>query len=331
MMADGRTYWWAKDAQWLARDGIVELGTEFGPVGPLIIDAICGMAKLENDAGKVFTGHAAVAYAAFTDPDTCRAVVLRAVEIGVLDDFEPEPDGRRFAVRVSGWRADQKKGRAADRDAARRARNAELADDPVPDENPSDLTLTHAHSRSLTPSDVPVGTGQDRTGQDTSSSLRSEDVAAPEPAKRQVIRWRGKPIDPDRLDLAAAILTAFNARAGTGYRPITRNGKPSEDLSRILGAIDDDDRITLPIAERMIDEAFTRPFWQGRPHAGVVFGRKVASGLLEQAINPAPPGPPPPTGSRGAGYLDELKRMHADATAEHPPSAATDLAERTAA
>lgn len=324
-MAEGRTYWWAKDAAWIDRDAIVELGEMFGPAGPLVIDVLSGMAKLENHGGRVFTGYRAVARKCFITAEQAEQIVEQAAKIGALDDLEIEPDGRRFTARISGWQADQKKGRAADRDAARREREADAR-------RGADTRETHADSRPLTHPHVPVGTGQDRTEQNTSSSLRSEDVVAHTIAKRQVIRWRGKPIKPDRLDLAAAILTAFNARAGTGYRPITRNGKPSEDLSRILGAIDDDDRITLPVAERMIDEAFTRPFWQGRPHAGVVFGPKVASGLLEQAVNPAPPGPPPPT-SRGAGYLDELKRMHADATAEHPAPAAppADITERTAA
>lgn len=104
------------------------------------------------------------------------------------------------------------------------------------------------------------------------------------------MKWRGKVIKPDRVAVAVEILNAFNETANTGYRPATRSGKPSHDLSRILGAINDDDRITLPIAERMIQIAFSRPFWQGRPHTGVVFGPGVASALVEEAVNPTPAG-----------------------------------------
>lgn len=176
-MADGKTYWWAKDAQWLQRDGIVELGTEFGAAGPLLLDALCGMAKLENDAGHVFTGYVALARVAFTDPDVCRQVIERAVEIGVLDDFEPADDGRRFSVRVSGWQADQKKGRAADRDAQRRARTKTAALEAKPASSASDAT-ERGNSRPLTHTHAPVGTGQDRTEQNT-SSLRSEEPQTP--------------------------------------------------------------------------------------------------------------------------------------------------------
>ena len=319
-MAEGKTYWFALDAAWLDRDAPDELGDEFGPGGPLTLIALMCAAKLENDGGRVHAAFRTLAKRNFTgDVDLTRRIVEHATAIGAIDDLKMHGAGRRFSCRLSGWQADQSKGRTAARVAAHRAGK---------EESPSYDPL-HGVSSNASVGDR---TGQDSTGQhSTSSSLRSEDVACP-PDKKSTIRWRGKPIRPDHLDLATAILTAFNARAGTGYRPITRNGKPSEDLSRILGAIDDDDRITLPVAARMIDEAFTRPFWQGRPHAGVVFGPKVASGLLEQAVNPAPPGPPPPT-SRGAGYLDELKRMHADATAEHPAPAAppADITERTAA
>lgn len=146
-MAEGKTYWWAKDASWIDRDAIVELGEEFGPAGPLIIDVLSGMAKLENDAGRVFTGFRALARKCFTTPEDAEKVVAHAAKIGALDDLDVESDGRRFTARISGWQADQKKGRAADRDAQRRARTKA------------------GDSRSLTSTHVPVGTGQDRTAQ----------------------------------------------------------------------------------------------------------------------------------------------------------------------
>lgn len=218
-MADGRTYWWAKDAAWLQRDAIVELGEEFGPAGPLVIDALCGMAKLENDAGRVRTGFRALARAAFVDVTLCNAVIAHATQIGVLDDFEADPDGRRFSCRVSGWQADQKKGRAADRDARRRERDAQRAseqDSPANSENSADSegrladgaddVSKREDSRPLTQTHVPVGTGQDRTEQNrTSSSLRSEEKTLVELANSTPADPAAKPDgepDPHRRAVA---------------------------------------------------------------------------------------------------------------------------------
>lgn len=283
----GRTTWWAKDAAWWRRGRIVKLGREFGPAGPAVIDVLMGEAKQQGPSkghdGSVKADVASLSMCAFIDDDALvQAIVEKAAQIGLLDDFEDLGDGL-FTCRMSGWRSDVEMPLAAATKAAQRA-----GGNPKPARMSPDVPGCPPMSPDV-PRDVDVDGDVD--GETPTSSLRS-DVAAPTATKRQTIRWRGKPIRPDHLDLATAILTAFNARAGTGYRPITRNGKPSEDLSRILGALDDDDRITLPIAGRMIEVAFSRPFWQGRPHTGVVFGPRVASALVEEAVNPAPAGTP---------------------------------------
>ncbi|MFZ1694203.1 MAG: hypothetical protein WAT74_13470 [Flavobacteriales bacterium] len=129
-MSAGKTYWWAKDAAWLDREAVVELGVRFGPAGPLVLDALCGMAKFENDAGRVFTGLLSVSRKTFTDPDLVCEIVTVAADVGALDDLEFDEDGRRFRCRVSGWQADQTKGRTAQRVAEHRAK----ADDQQGDE-----------------------------------------------------------------------------------------------------------------------------------------------------------------------------------------------------
>lgn len=45
-MSAGKTYWWAKDAAWLDREAVVELGVQFGPGGPLVraLVFLCGVA-----------------------------------------------------------------------------------------------------------------------------------------------------------------------------------------------------------------------------------------------------------------------------------------------
>jgi hypothetical protein len=152
----GRTYWWAKDAAWLRRELVVELGEEFGPAGPLVLDALNGAAKLENDGGRVRSGFRALSRDCFLDdPSLARRIVEHAGTIGALDDLEIDEDGRRFVARISGWAADQNKGRAAQRQADKRAADQS--------NQPEDDVTQRDESRPVTHGHVPVGTGQDST------------------------------------------------------------------------------------------------------------------------------------------------------------------------
>lgn len=115
-MSSGRTSWWAKDGGWYDRERVVELGEEFGPAGPLVLDWLSCQAKLQNDGpfdaptGVVKSGFRAVARGCFiADADIVRSIVELAAEIGALDDLAV--DGRTFTCRISGWRSEQ--GRAA--------------------------------------------------------------------------------------------------------------------------------------------------------------------------------------------------------------------------
>lgn len=133
------------------------------------------------------------------------------------------------------------------------------------------------------------------------------------------VRWRGRQVPQPTIELAIGILDAFNAAAGTNYRPLDGQGKPSGNLSRILGALDADDRIDLPAASQMIRVAFARRFWQGRPQTGVVFGPGVREGLLEEALNPQPAGharPKSPSLIAAEDRFSRLRAMHAEAVAE---------------
>lgn len=119
-MSGGRTIWWPKDTAWHRRERIVELGEEFGPVGPLIIDWLSCEAKVQDDGGKVKSGERSVARGCFTDVVTVRHVLSRAVTIEQLEDFE-EANGR-FECRISGWKADNERGSSAMRKRAQRER-----------------------------------------------------------------------------------------------------------------------------------------------------------------------------------------------------------------
>lgn len=119
-MSDGRTSWWPCDAAEHDRELIVELGEEFGPLGPYTIRVLKDLAQQQRSA-TVKTGFRVLRGKTFApDIEMVRAVVERAAEIGALDDLEIHEDGRRFTVRISGWDADQARGREAIRKARQR-------------------------------------------------------------------------------------------------------------------------------------------------------------------------------------------------------------------
>lgn len=172
----GRTSWWAKDAAWHRRELIVELGDEHGSEGPNVVDVLSSWAQEQRGGGTVRGGFRTLARESFVTLEKARAVVEMAAAIGVLDDLEIDPDGRRFTCRLSGWTADQERGRATFRKATQRDQLA-------------DVTASHGESRQVTPSALPDQTKADqeelaatpqrsRASQPTSRSL-AETVACP--------------------------------------------------------------------------------------------------------------------------------------------------------
>lgn len=188
-MSSGRTTWWAKDAAWLRRELIVELGEEHGPGGATVLDALSSWAQEQRDDGFVRGGFRSLAREAFVTTEVARAIVEHAAAIGALDELTVDDDGRRFTCRVSGWMADQERGRAAFRKAAQRrdaAGDAAIEDMPQPDgpkQDMSRLTGTDRDkSRSVTPSPLPDQTieppkpptgGRTRDQERYSTELRS--------------------------------------------------------------------------------------------------------------------------------------------------------------
>jgi hypothetical protein len=121
-MAEGRTVWWCKDAGWWRREWIVDLGLEFGPGGPALIDWLACEAKAQNDGGRVKSGVKAASRGCFLDVKTASHVLARAVTLGLIEDWE-ERDGR-FTCRISGWSSDQEKAQATARKANQRSRES---------------------------------------------------------------------------------------------------------------------------------------------------------------------------------------------------------------
>jgi hypothetical protein len=148
-MSDGRTYWWAKDSAWWRRERIIALGLEFGADGPAVVDWLCCEAKAQNDGGQVKTGRRAIAHGSFVAVEVVGHVLSRAVTLGVLDDLD-ETAGV-LTCRISGWRADQERGRAAARKADQRAREETETPDDQRDHAPRAIEPAASLSRPVTP------------------------------------------------------------------------------------------------------------------------------------------------------------------------------------
>lgn len=156
-MSDGRTVWWPKDSAWWRRETVVELGEEFGPAGPAVLDWLSCEAKAQNDGGRVKAGVRSCARGVFCDAATVSHVLSRAVALGALDDYE-EAAGR-FTARISGWRKDNERGQAAARKAAERERRSAGNPDATGDHTHAHLVTDRDSSRPVTPGHL---TGQDK-------------------------------------------------------------------------------------------------------------------------------------------------------------------------
>jgi hypothetical protein len=159
----GRTSWWAKDAAWHRRELQVELGDEFGAAGPHILDVLSCWAQEQKSTGLVRGGFRALGREGFVDAETTRRIIEFAAGIGALDDLEVDDDGRRFTCRVSGFRADQERGRAAWRQASKRERDG--------DDDPGDAATVPVtdrdKSRPVTRTTPPDQTRPDQTDKDS--------------------------------------------------------------------------------------------------------------------------------------------------------------------
>jgi hypothetical protein len=135
--ATGRTSWWARDAAEHDRELIVELGEEYGPVGPYTLTVLKDLAQQQRHQGTVRTGFRVLRTKTFAEsPELSRLVVERAATIGALDDLVIDEDGRRFSCRISGWDADQVRGKETLKKRAQRSGDEGDKTGQVGDESP---------------------------------------------------------------------------------------------------------------------------------------------------------------------------------------------------
>lgn len=229
-MSDGRTFWYPEDARWLSWERVVMLGEEFGAAAISVLVAVKCEAKLQNAGWRVKAGWRSLGREAFVDPDIVHSIVVRAAELGVLDDLE-EKDEFTFTARVSGMAASERKARDAARKAAARA-VADGAD-------------TCGHDR--TPEDKSDATGpreEKRREEDTETT----DVVSDKREPRKTVDQDSLPPDltPDLAAAATAaharLLAVFDERGGT--KPSLRavglavRRYPDRDHNRVVGELE---------------------------------------------------------------------------------------------
>lgn len=182
-MSDGRMMWRARDAGFFLREWIVQLGEEFGCVGPAVIDWLEDQAKLQNNGGRIKTGFRALSRGCFAnDVVTVCHVVSRAVTLGLLIDYQ-ERDGR-FECVISWFEADQRRAQASVR--KQRQRNGATAD---PDDTPPlsrSVTDGHGESRSVSESHV------NSTEQLTSASQKKSNAELRSAMREIFAYWQEK-------------------------------------------------------------------------------------------------------------------------------------------
>lgn len=279
----GRTTWWAKDAAWWRRGRVMRLGREFGVAGPAVLDYLMGEAKSQGPTkghdGSVKADVAAISIACFIDDDELvERIVSKAVELGALDDYEDHGDGM-FTCRMSGWKSDVEKPLAAAKKAAQRASQGD------PDSPPESPDVPECPP---VPEPVPLDVDVEGEG-DVDNPLPPNPNVEPDDstviARELFEHWQtvcghpqAKPT-PERLK-------AIRSRLREGYT-----------AEQVRTAIDG------AAVGAFVDE-------RGKRHDDLTLICRNGS-KLEDFIGRVAASPPAADG----GYLDELRQMHAAATA----------------
>jgi hypothetical protein len=189
---------------------------------------------------------------------TAAATLRKLRELGML--HEDEEIGAEVVHDFNDWNPAPK----VDRTAAERMRR-----------------MRAREARNETPVTPPV-TPNARNGYAsvTPPEVEGEVEHPPKPPQGgEVVTFERRPVAPDRLALARRLLDEFNGAAGTDYGAFTAQGKPSESLKRIIGALTRSGDVTFEDGAAAIRWRLANPFWEGKAHPGVVFG----PGVFDQA------------------------------------------------
>jgi hypothetical protein len=132
--------WVRLDVDFFDQDTIQDLGHQFGPAGPLLLQAIIIAAKKAKFGGVsperegvVSLRYRPLAHTAFIqDADEARRIVAALVRLGLLEPIEDEANNdERFTARLTKWKAWEPPApkTEAERKAEQRARKKEEAEE----------------------------------------------------------------------------------------------------------------------------------------------------------------------------------------------------------
>lgn len=302
--------WWMKAADFNQRELVVELGEEFGPGGPLVIDELNAQAKREKKGGHVRTGWRSLARRCFLPggADEARRIVEHAAEIGALDDYEAEDDGRRFTCRVSGFSTDQKSAKAAERQARSRAKKAAAAaptddtdggvtvrdgasperDGALPREEES---REEGEEKNVKNNGNSLSNQGEEGSETASTSLLDENEAKRVARDRRPVKFRGNPVPAVLVERGERLLEVFNDAAGRRLSPRAGDGNASESLKQIVGALLERPHEPEDVWAAGVRAAITDPpDWAGgRPLAvGDLFGQRSSEHTLNRGRGDRP-------------------------------------------
>lgn len=204
----------------------------------------------------------------------CRSALTVFRDLGML---ETDDDGIEWVHDFEEWnpapKRDVTSAERQQRHRDKQRRNGRVTRD-VTRDTPRDVTRDNRDSNALAREEVEV---------------EVEDPPAPVTGGARVLRFDRKPVPDHRRQLAERIHDEFNRQAGTRYQPYTGDGKPSEGLRRIVGALTAHPAVDFDQAAAAIRWQLARPYWgDAAPKPGNVFGPNVFPGALESSGDARP-------------------------------------------
>jgi hypothetical protein len=119
---------------------------------------------------------------------------------------------------------------------------------------------------------------------------REGEIVADEILNRtQPVKFNGRAVSQLLVEDAVAALAHYCERTGQRLRSFDGQGRPTESLKRIIGAMTAHPEARV-VFRRMIDHTLLAPWWEGDPSIGVIFGPRVVEASLQRAQDRPMPG-----------------------------------------
>lgn len=141
-------------------------------------------------------------------------------------------------------------------------------------------TLPPERAVSREPSGTTVpSTGVSTTSQENSTSTGSEPPTPTQPSTSTTppLKVDGLRLTDEEWQMAQAILSEFNAHAGTKFSLVGTRGRPTDHLKRIVGRVRENPEVPLSRHLEVVRHTCQNPWWgQGAPTSvGVIYGQRA--------------------------------------------------------